>query len=108
MQGVAPQLAVGKCPFLELPEGFHPLVRLAEEPQPEEADPDDEEGSSHEGDEQFDVNPGGQTGNRPDERIVSRTQPSTLRLHCCSVLLQHVSLRPALRSRARRCFRPSW
>ena len=108
MAGVAPELAVGKGPLLERPEGLDPLVRLPEEAKPEHADADDEQGSAHEGDEQLDVDAGGQAADRPDERIVGRAQQPTLRGTGCCLLLRDGFLRHVLRSSARPCFRPSW
>ena len=97
MKGVASELAVAERPVLERSERHHPLVRLPEEAEPEEADPDHEQGRPDEGDEQLDVDPGRQTGNRPHERIVRRAQQSALRLPRCSLRLRHVTFRPALR-----------
>ena len=78
MKGVAPELAVGERPFLECPQGFDTLVRLPQQAEPEDADSDHEQRRAHEGDEQLEVNPRRQTGNRPDERVVCETQQPPL------------------------------
>ncbi len=95
VHGVAPELAVRNGPFLKRSEGLHPLVRVAEETQPEEAHHDDQQGSPHEGDEQLCVDPGGYPADRPDERVVGRAYKPPCLLLCCS-LLRHLTFRQVL------------
>ena len=105
--GVAPELAVRERSLLERSQRLHSLVRLAEQAQPEHSQDDDEQGGAHECHEQLDVDPGGQSPNGSDERVVGRAQQPALRSAGCCALLRHVRLRQVLRSSARPCCRRS-
>ena len=76
--GIAPELAVRKGSLLERSERLHPLVRLPEQPQPQNAEDDHEQGGADERDEQLGVDAGGQPSDRPDERVVGRAQQPAL------------------------------
>ena len=109
MSRVASELSVRKGPFLELPEGRHPLVRLPEEAEPEHGDGDDQQGSPHEGDEQFHVHPGWNAADRPDDGIVGRAQQTPLARLCRSLEVRgRVTFGHGLRDPIPRSLRPSW
>ena len=90
MKGVAPELAVGERPFLERSQGFHTLVRLPQQAEPEHADSDHEQRRAHEGDEQLEVNPRRQTRQPPGRAGCLQSSAAAARLPCCS-LLRHVA-----------------
>ncbi len=72
VRGVALKLAVRGGSLLECPKPPHPVVRLPEDAQAEQADRDDQHGSAHERNEQLGVDLGRQAPDRADERIVAR------------------------------------
>ena len=106
MRRVALELAVREGSFLEWPEPPHPVVRLPENAQPEQADRDDQHGSAHERDEELGVDLGRHAADRADERIVAPTQRPLLGGR--SSLLRCLSVRQGLRGSASRTLRPCW
>jgi hypothetical protein len=107
MRGVALELAVREGSFLECPEPPHPVVRLSEDAQPEQADRDDQHGSADERDEQLGVDLGRQAADRADERIVAPAQRPPLLDGCCS-FLRGLSFRQVLRGSGSQTLRPYW
>ena len=89
MEGVAPELAVRERTLLERSQRLDPLVRLAEQAQPEHAEHDDEQRGADERDEQLGVHPGGHASDGPDERVVGRAQQPASRSAGCRALLRH-------------------
>ncbi len=79
MPGVASELAVrGGALAGASPRDLHPLVRLPEQAQPENADGHDQQRGRHEGDEQLGVDLRRHAADGPDERVVARAQGAPL------------------------------
>jgi hypothetical protein len=78
VKGVLLELSVGRSPRLKGPEPLGSTVRLSEQAQPDQGDRHDQDSGPHESDQQLDVDSHGQPPDRPDDRVVSAAQPSSL------------------------------
>ena len=77
---------VGRRPLLQRPQPFDSVVRLAEDPQAEDADHDEQDDRADEGDDQFRADPCRDAADGSNERVVRSAQllPTRRRRRCAS------------------------
>ncbi len=74
LEGIGLEVLIGRRPLLQVPERLNAIVRVAEDAKTENADRDEQDDDSEEGDKELAVDRGGHACDGTHQRVVSQAQ----------------------------------